>query len=320
MPDFIAVLITTRRALALLCGLSLAGQAIHLSAQPVQNTDAGSLTPEALVSQLPNINESSERWYQIEITLFLHSFYNPEEEAWQGLDTLTAASTGSTRLLSLTELLSLPEWTESEEEDPALSAANQQRQAQNRRSRPNREPIAIEAEEMPEPLIDGPEVAHQSNFRIPDPQTDGFITLLPEDWNFSETNRALQRSPNYRVLFHSAWRQPMRLANATQDIVIEGGRQVDEHHELEGTLRFYFNNRRDRIILDNQLLLNIWGTTDNVNTRNSSDAARGGITEIVQRIPVMTTRELRSNEFHYLDHPVVGALVEVFPYELEASE
>lgn len=319
MPDLIAVLITTRRALALLCGLSLAGHTAHLSAQSLPNTDADSLTPDALVSQLPSINDSSERWYQVEITLFLHSFYNPEEEAWQDLDTVTAAPAGSTRLLSLTELLSLPEWTESEEEDPALTATDQQRQAQNRRSRPGREPITVEAEEMPEPLIDGPEVAHQSNFRIPNPETDGFITLLPDNWNFSETNRALQRSPNYRVLYHGAWRQPMRLANATQDIVIEGGRQVDERHELEGTLRFYFNNRRDRIILDNQLQLNVWGAADNVNTRNGSDTGLG-TAEIEQRIPVMTTRELRSNEFHYLDHPVVGALVEVFPYELAPSE
>ena len=314
MPDFTAVLMTTRRTVALLCGLSLAGHTAHLFAQPRQSTTADSLAPEVLVSQLPDINESSERWYQIEITLFLHAFYNPEEEVWQDLDTLTAAPSGTTRLLSLTELLALPEWNEAEEET-SLAATRRQEQRETRRSRSSRNTIETAPEAVPEPLIDGPEVAHQSNFRIPDPATEGFIALMPDDWNFSQTNRALERSPDYRVLYHAAWRQPMRLANATQDIVIEGGRQADEQHELEGTLRFHFNNRRDRIILDNQLQLNVWGAAGDVTTHEESDTA-----SIVQSIPVMTTRELRSNEFHYLDHPVVGTLVEVFPYELETSE
>jgi hypothetical protein len=29
---------------------------------------------------------------------------------------------------------------------------------------------------------------------------------------------------------------------------------------------------------------------------------------------VLNTRELRSNEFHYLDHPAVGVLVQIQPY------
>jgi hypothetical protein len=27
------------------------------------------------------------------------------------------------------------------------------------------------------------------------------------------------------------------------------------------------------------------------------------------------SRAMRSNEFHYLDHPAIGVLVQVFPYE-----
>lgn len=333
MPDFIAVLKTPRLALAFMLGTALAVPPSYLSAQPLptqaspaqslsaqilQRNNTTSVTPETLVTQLPSINEGSGRWYQVEITLFLHSFYDAEAEVWQGVDSLTASSAGTTSLLSLTELLALPEWSEAEPaEEVSLTAINQQRPPQNRNSRSRGnfiEPeVAAEQEEAPAPLINGPDVAHQSNFRIPDPETDGFIALLPEDWQFTETNAALQRSPNYRVLFHSAWRQPMQLANATQDIVITGGRQIDGRHELEGTLRFHFNRRRDRIILDNELLFNIWDTAEPGSFRNSNP-------QIVQSIPVTTTRELRSEEFHYLDHPIVGALVEVFPYELEASE
>lgn len=314
MPDFIAVLKTTRLALAFMFGTTLAVQTASLSAQPVQRDNQPDLLPETLASDLPNINDSSERWYQVEITLFLHTYYDPEEETWKDVESLTASSAGSTRLLSLNELLALPEWSENTEALETMNTDAAGRASPVRNTRSARSAPVSESGVQPEPLIDGPEVAHQSDFRVPDLTTDGFVMLLPEDWQFSGSNAALERSPNYRVLYHAAWRQPMRLANATQDIVIEGGRKVDDRYELEGTLRLHFNSRRDRIILDNQLVLNVWGTP------NAAGSARPGSPQIVQSIPVSTTRELRSNEFHYLDHPVVGALVEVFPYELETSE
>lgn len=308
MPDLIAVMKTSSRTTAWLipwlCGIALTGHTTFLTAQSAPPAGLTDIPAEALTAELPNINNSSERWYQVEVTLFLHRFHDPEEEVWQGADSLTASPAGTTRLLSLTELLALPQWTEAESEsgfepEPELQAGQ---------------------ERVPEPLFNGPEPAHQSDFRIPDPSTDGFIALLPEDWNFTETNASLQRSPNYRVLYHSAWRQPMRLANATQDMVIQAGQQVGNRYELEGTLRFYFNSRRDRIIMDNQLLFNTWDENSRPAATSASVATETSTMDVVHSIPVMTTRELRSNEFHYLDHPVVGALVEVFPYELEASE
>lgn len=333
MPDVIAVMKNSHQTIALLCGIALTGLAAPLIAQNAIPASVTATSAETLVIGLPNINNSSERWYQVEVTLFLHSFYDPQEEAWQQADSLTASPAGTTRLLSLTELLALPEWSETEQSTD-MQNADQSGRSVSRTSRTQRDAVAVEQEAAPEPLINGPEPAHQSDFRIPDPVTDGFIALTPDDWNFSETNAALQRSAGYRVLYHNAWRQPMRLANATQDMVIQAGQQVGDRYELEGTLRFYFNNRRDRIILDNQLLLNIWGETETPGTASNrittgraqasatgeAGSAVSSTASIAQSIPVMTTRELRSDEFHYLDHPVVGALVEVFPYELEVSE
>jgi hypothetical protein len=46
---------------------------------------------------------------------------------------------------------------------------------------------------------------------------------------------------------------------------------------------------------------------------NSSDlATRFYVTDVFS---MRDTRAMRSNEFHYLDHPAIGVVVQVFPYE-----
>jgi hypothetical protein len=68
--------------------------------------------------------------------------------------------------------------------------------------------------------------------------------------------------------------------------------------ELEGELLLYFNPSRDRVMLDSRLWLN----------------ALEGNNELL-RIPLTQLRDMRSNEFHYLDHPVAGIIAQVFSHE-----
>lgn len=72
----------------------------------------------------------------------------------------------------------------------------------------------------------------------PDPLRDIAFHILPED-EFLLANEAkrLERSPNYRVLFHQAWRQPfMENDENVPAILIRGGDMYDDHYELEGTI------------------------------------------------------------------------------------
>ena len=61
--------------------------------------------------------------------------------------------------------------------------------------------------------------------------------LLPEQLqSLSEKVSQIRRSRNYRVLFHGAWRQPLVAPDQSPAILIKGGKQFDQHYELEGSI------------------------------------------------------------------------------------
>jgi Protein of unknown function (DUF2803). len=48
----------------------------------------------------------------------------------------------------------------------------------------------------------------------------------------------LQAENGLSILFHQSWRQPINAEESAPAIVINGGEQFGEHHELEGTVTF----------------------------------------------------------------------------------
>ena len=218
--------------------------------------------------------QSGERWYQIELSIFKHENSTLREENWASDPDLFTLPDNARKLDQLLDVLSLPEWETVEQNFPV--------------------------DESPEPLRagSGAEAPVSSDFRLPDFERDAYLQLLPDDFNFTDTNRALERSPAYRLLHHAVWRQPVRQAAGAQAIQIEGGRLLDGQHELQGSLTIRFNRNEDRVVLDTGL----WFNTGEL------------------QIPVRESREMRSNEFHYLDHPVVGIVVQVFPYTVPLQD
>lgn len=142
---------------------------------------------------------------------------------------------------------------------------------------------------------------------------------------------------------HLAWRQPVMRANGATPIAITGGRQFGDHHELEGTLTIRFNQSRDRVLLDTNLWLARFSTQPPGQGQGpepasaltlptapgvdvDTDAGAGGNDDsqqprfyLTEVFPMQDSRAMRSNEFHYLDHPAIGVLVQVFPYEPPAA-
>jgi hypothetical protein len=130
-------------------------------------------------------------------------------------------------------------------------------------------------------------------------------------------------------MYHNAWRQPMHGSNQSIPVWLEGGNQFGVRHELEGSLNFRFNPGQDRVVLNARLWLTQFAaqTLDDTQTVQLPDLPTSVLSRrtptlapddlqwsAVQVIPVLNTRELRSNEFHYLDHPAVGILVQILPY------
>lgn len=167
---------------------------------------------------------------------------------------------------------------------------------------------------------------------------------------------ALRRQGGYRVLFHQAWRQPFVEDATGPAILVSGGDAYGEHFELEGSLRLSLSRY---LHLDTDLWLTRFvpnqgqapGTWPQLPSRPSedddavADLARatpldagygdawdlnlnGGarLPEFLRepylpnRIVTMAQqRKMRSNELHYLDHPLMGMIIEITPYELPES-
>lgn len=274
--------------------------------------------------------QTEERWYQIEVTVFAHDNAMQSREIWP-MELLQQPVARSTRPLdTLMSVYDLPDWSVLDAaltdtpvvEGTALTQAVAAAQAVS-------DSQAVAAAQPIEDRSTGAPVLRSSTFRLPDPQRDAFLALPSSDQVFQDTNRALAGTGRYRVMYHSAWRQPMRSSSQSIPVWLEGGNRFGQRHELEGSLNFRFNPGQDRVVLDVRLWLTQFSAMPPADSVEISlpDLPEAVISQRkpegmpdeqqwhnAQVIPVLNTRELRSNEFHYLDHPAVGVIVQIQPY------
>ena len=281
-----------------------------------------------LAAPAPASAQNGNRWYQIEVTVFAHENSNLQQEQWPTQDLALSYPEQTRELDSLLKHLSLDDWS-------VLQPVSATRMPSNE--------IAVDGD-SDEPLLSpGPNALRSSNYRLPDTLRDAFVALPAADHDFTQTNRALTQSTAYRVLYHNAWRQPVLRAPDATPIAIAGGRQFGQHHELEGTLTIRFNQSRDRVLLDTNLWLARFSSQLNSQPPEQSNILQLPLSPFAPDLPEQTpdlistasdnqpalteryyasqvfamndSRPMRSNEFHYLDHPAIGVLVQVFPYE-----
>ncbi len=213
-----------------------------------------------------------ERWFQVEVTIFSNeSSADRERETWPANPPPPIQPENTIRLRRIADSLFLDSYAFDPE--PASAAADR----------------APGGDFAPVPA------AADSGFRLPDPQRDPFLRLSDAVSDFRQTNQALARSPQHRVLFHAVWRQPIGDPGSAVPIAVGGGDEGGAE-ELRGWLALNFNANRDRVIFQADLRL--------------TDYAAGSRTYAMRQ-----QRELRSGEFHYLDHPAIGVVVQIVPYE-----
>lgn len=279
------------------------------------------LTALALVAAVsPATAQDGNRWYQIEVTVFAHENSNTQQEQWPTDDVVLNYPARTRELDSVLKHLTLDEWTDPQPTTAIVTNTT--------------DTDAPDSATDEIPLSPGPEAMRSSNYRLPDAERDAFVALPVSAHDFTQTNRALSESADYRILLHQAWRQPVLRADGAIPIAVVGGRQFDAEHELQGTLTIRFNQSRDRVMLDTDLRLTQFSTrppdtvrvsTDLADTAQASTArTRTDSVDPDQQqpqffatrvFPMRDSRAMRSNEFHYLDHPAIGVLVQVFPYE-----
>lgn len=197
-----------------------------------------------------------------------------------------------------------------------------------------------------------------------DLQRRPYFRLSAGDRKLNAVANALERNSQYRLLFHQAWRQPLKEDQSNPAILINGGDRFGPHRELEGsiTLRLsrYLHLRTNLWLTEfepnfgqppqgwpelplapNRLESNPAISPPGVDPAPFSDSGvssgsawdrftqaseslspaqtlPGFLQEdyLPRRIVAMNQqRRMRSEELHYLDHPLFGVIIEIKPYE-----
>jgi len=260
-----------------------------------------------------------ERWFQIEVSVFSNE--SPEdksEEFWQPDQLNLVFPEKMRRLDRLTDILMIDD----------LHTINTREALTADSLIVPEESNLMEREEST--LATRPQMRKTNNgFRFFDFSRDDFLQLPPRLSEFQQTNQALERSPDHRLLFHGLWRQVVTSSSQAEPIYVHGGLAYGVQHELQGSLTIHFNENQDRVIADTNLWLAEFSIVENseeiwelpLPPEEFADSLNYGTTNPdlnyhpIRIYHLQQDRDMRSNEFHYLDHPALGAVILVKPYE-----
>lgn len=289
----------------------------------------GALLSHAASAQPLSQDGPEEKWYQVELIIFAQGENQEGKEVWRTDIDLDYP-------LDWKELLSpaqLSQLAGDEAVDGSPDGAS-----------PSENPAAAEAADPEAEIIDPSKNVGER----------AFLLLPEEEWTLRDDARRLSRSAGHRVLFHGAWRQPMVENRKEPAILISGGEQFDRHHELEGSIRLYL---RTYLHIETDLWLSRFATNFGqehppwpklpwppnrpgnpedlfviddggsglwhqfTQTGNADYEAILSQPYVVERVVLMQQqRRMRSDELHYIDHPKLGLLVKLTPYEPPEEE
>lgn len=258
------------------------------------------------------VSVTSEPWVQVEVTLFTYENANLEAEVWSPEKLSIGFPDQLLALHEVADVLQLDDWS-------VLTGAGFA-------------PVPDElAEPATTPTIGPRPYAPAESFVLPDLSRDAFHALPPSAHDFLTTNRTLSQSPAHRIVYHNAWRQPLQRRSATPAVGVRGGREFGERSELEGSIIVHVGSTRDRMALETNLWLTQFGTTPSGATQWELPVLPAVLRDAPQTeaplqpefsatriIQFNQSREMRLEQFHYLDHPALGMLVQVTAYERPA--
>lgn len=150
-----------------------------------------------------------------------------------------------------------------------------------------------------------------------------------------------------QILFHQQWHQQLGSRDEAPAMVVAGGREYGQHHELEGSISFSkqrFLHLEANLWLSEYLELNAEGGPITAQAeaappllltmqlpespeppqplRRSVERAGGAAAQDSAKIyrakrivQLQQHRKLRSGEIHYLDHPWLGIIVQISKYQ-----
>ena len=257
---------------------------------------------------------AQERWFQIELSIFSNeNIEDRNAESWLPSDYELNYPKNMRKLSLLTDLF-LSDHNLDDRLSDTGSASQEEIDAMIRNDQLKNIRPRIKSTE--------------SNFKLFDFSRNDFTQLSPVDSDFQQTNRTLERSSDHRLLYHGLWRQAVRQSSNAVPIYIEGGLRYGDNHELQGSVTIRFNENEDRVVVDTHIWLIEYSIVKDSSAewklpqipesiRRESRKNSSSLTYFPNNVYVMEqSREMRSNEFHYLDHPALGLVISVKPYNV----
>lgn len=178
-----------------------------------------------------------------------------------------------------------------------------------------------------------------------------FTDLGIKKSKLSFAKNRLKRNGQFKILSHSRWVQPLTDRKNSLPLLFQAGNLYNDQYELEGTVLMSVNryihidsNLWLSSFTKNQTLLDTWWLANdneqslapvlgqsqltksnqctkyfdsNIQKNKIANNQEQSIDYIITQIAQMKqSRRMRSNEIHYLDHPLFGLIVTVKPYKL----
>jgi len=164
--------------------------------------------------------------------------------------------------------------------------------------------------------------------------------LLPDsEYTLADAEKRLQSSPRYQVLTHLVWVQPGLDAEHALPMPVSGGKdyslefpdRMRSHwetngqgetvevagptslNELDGSVRLvlgrYLHIYTDLVLRQPVVMEQLDEVTQEVTEQKT-----------LFDVPIRSHRRMRSRELHYLDHPLLGIIIQVTPVEEDAPQ
>jgi hypothetical protein len=274
--------------------------------------------------------QTSQRWFQIEVSIFSNeSLADRDEERWQTESNELNYPNPLRRLGQLSDLLI----TEQMIADAIAESSEQDSLSTKEEATIEIDAEALAAiERLAQILPTGPQPAStEGEFKFPDFLRDPHLQLTPDNSDFEQTNRALERSAEHRLLFHGLWRESVADPADAIPLYVQGGLRFDDQYELQGAITLRFNENRDRLVIDSNLWLTEYSASADFESEwqlpaipeamktdlDSLTRDEQGLQYGINRVFHMEqSREMRSNQFHYIDHPAIGIVILVKPIDV----
>ncbi len=160
------------------------------------------------------------------------------------------------------------------------------------------------------PDIDEDKIA-ENTVEVTEINTSNFESIKPSI--LKEKYKRVSASSEYNILFYGAWRQAGLAKDEAFEININ---DLKNNHGSKST-----NTLSGKFKLILTRYLHIYSELEYLRKPISTTDEQLELTEISnESYPLKSHRRMRSKELHYIDHPLVGILIQINPVEKKEEE